>query len=281
LGFAVICPASQSTPAAAQNSQVDQVDIAYVEPSNDDLKPIYDRLKKRHVLEQLKIFLSPLELPRRLLVKADQCGDAITLPYQRGGPVTICYEYVRRIEQYAPSEPNILVGPGALTGENKGMLRKDDLLVGPVVMLVLHEVALAMFDLLDVPVWGNEDEAANRLAGFMMTQFSQEVAWKTLMGAAWYVSQTAITGVGIDFYYVRSSDAHRFYNILCMAYASDPKTFAFLAKNFDIPSNRIEWCARDFEQVQYAFDETILPHLDQILLKKVQAMPWLPPAKPQ
>lgn len=42
-----------------------KVDIAYIEPSNEDLKPIYERLKKREVLEQLKIFLSPLELPRR------------------------------------------------------------------------------------------------------------------------------------------------------------------------------------------------------------------------
>jgi hypothetical protein len=112
-----------------------------------------------------------------------------------------------------------------------------------------------------------------------MTQFGKDVAWKTLMSVAWYISQTSMTGIGLDFSYVRSSNAHSFYNYLCMAYGSDPRSFAFLARNLDIPGHRSEWCAFDFQQVRNAFDQTILPHVNQAQLKKVQEMTWLAPAR--
>jgi Putative metallopeptidase len=114
-----------------------------------------------------------------------------------------------------------------------------------------------------------------------MTQFGDQIAWKTLMGSAWYLAQTTMTGAGADFYYVRDPEARRFYGILCMAYASDPKTFGFLARNLDIPSRRIDKCIEDFVRVQQAFDATIPPRVDQILLQKVRAMPWLSPVTPQ
>ncbi len=251
-----------------------QIDISYLEPDSPELRPSYIELRKRGVLEQLKTFLSPLLLPRRLLLQAKECGSGGGA-YAPGGPVIICYEEVKRIAEVLPVENEILLGPGATTGENRGRLRKDDLVVAPIVMIALQKAALALFDILDVPVWGNAEEAANRLAGYLMTQFGEQVAWKTLMGSAWYLAQTTSSGVGTDFYYVRDPEAHRFYGILCMAYASDPKSFGFLVRNLDIPATRVEKCTEDFVRVEQAFDATILPHVDQLLLQKVRAMPWL------
>jgi hypothetical protein len=280
--LAVTWPAVHALPAMAQvppgMAPAGQIDISYVVPANAQLQPIYDRLKQRMVLEQLQLFLSPLRLPQHLAVKFDQCG-ATRKSYEPGGPVTLCYEYIAQIEEYAPSEAAIIVGSGLATHENQGYLRRDDLIVGPVVMVALHEVALAAFDLLQVPVWGNLDESADRVAGFIMTQFGKDVAWKTLMSTAWYISQTSITGIGVDFSYVRGTDAHRFYNFLGMAYGNDPQSFAFLTRNLDIPGNRSDWCSYDYQQVKIAFEQTILPHVDLDQMKKVQAISWLPAPK--
>jgi hypothetical protein len=276
LAFAAVGLSLQSAPAVSQTTESDKIDIQYVEPESEELRSAYTALRKRAVLEQLKTFLSPLELPRRLLLKAEQCG-ALTRDYQPGGPVTLCYEYVRRIEQALPQGVGVLVGPGAMTGENKGSLGRESLTIAPIVMQSLQQSALALFDLLDVPVWGNEKEAANRLAAYLMTQFGKDVAWRTLMGSAWFLAQTTMTGAGSDFYYVRDPEARNFWGMLCMAYASDPDTFGFLAKNLDIPGNRIEKCIQDFRFVQFAFDRTILPHVDQIQMQKVRATPWLVP----
>ena len=93
-------PAPPPTTAGADwgNSQVD---VVYTEPQDPQFRPIRERLMRRQVLEQLRLFLSPLRLPRKLLVQLDQC-NAERRPYQPGGPVTICYEYVAKVDRIAP-----------------------------------------------------------------------------------------------------------------------------------------------------------------------------------
>ena len=102
-GLLAICLAAVCKPAVCQADETDQIDIAYVEPDSDELRSAYLELKKRGVLEQLKVFLSPLKLPRWLLVQAEQCGSS-GRAYEPGGAVIICYEDVRRIEQTLPIE---------------------------------------------------------------------------------------------------------------------------------------------------------------------------------
>src|SRR5262249_46006925 len=92
-----MAPAVAQPPADLQNPQLD---IVYLEPRNAAYRPIAERLKQRRVLEQLKVFLAPLKLPRKLVVNVDECG-ALTRPYKAQGPVTICYELVDEIEKVA------------------------------------------------------------------------------------------------------------------------------------------------------------------------------------
>ena len=80
-------PAAPAAPTADWGNS--QVEVAYNEPQDPQFRPIRDRLMRRQVLEQLRVFLSPLRLPRKLLVQIDQC-NAERRPYQSGGPVTIC-----------------------------------------------------------------------------------------------------------------------------------------------------------------------------------------------
>src|SRR4051794_24384897 len=50
-----LTPAAAQAPTAPQNPalQNSQVEIAYVQPANPNYRPIYDRLKKLQVLEEL------------------------------------------------------------------------------------------------------------------------------------------------------------------------------------------------------------------------------------
>src|SRR5437868_11124176 len=91
-------PAAAQVPADLRNPQIE---IAYVEPRTAAYRPIYEKLKKRAVLEELRAFLAPLKLPKKLEVRTAECG-ATSLPYKPGGPVTVCYEYIAMIERAAP-----------------------------------------------------------------------------------------------------------------------------------------------------------------------------------
>src|SRR5262249_34178684 len=64
LTLAAMVALGQSAPAMAQAKPPSAaIEIEYVEPARAYLRPIYERLKNRKVLEQLKDFLSPLILP--------------------------------------------------------------------------------------------------------------------------------------------------------------------------------------------------------------------------
>jgi Putative metallopeptidase len=252
-----------------------QIDIAYAEPKNPGFRPLYDKLKKREVLEILRAFLAPLRLPRTIAVKIDECGSA-GVHYKPGAPVTICYEYIAILERAAP-DVRLQIGGQVFT--------RDDALVGAFVHVTLHEMARAVFDVLEIPVWGREDHAADRVAGFLMFQFGEKVAYRTLVGTSWFLSQVSASRTGLpsgDFAYTRSLDGEtlqRFYNVLCVAYGGDPDNFAFVKRT--LPDRRSENCRSEYLQLQRSFNDTFMPYIDPDLLKKVQATDWfkLPDAK--
>ena len=63
----VLIIVAASFPAVAQVPTLvglSGVQIEYAEPTDPSHRPIYDRLRKRQVLEQYKEFMSPLRLRR-------------------------------------------------------------------------------------------------------------------------------------------------------------------------------------------------------------------------
>ena len=188
-----------------------QVEIAYVEPSNAAHRPIYDRLKQRKVLEELKQFLAPLRFPadRKLMVKLATCGENSIGSRYEDGVITICYEHIERIRKLAPS------------GTTPEGWKAEDAIVGPFVEVVFNGVALAAFDLLDVPIWGRELDAADNLGAYIMWQFGKDVARRTLTGGS-FPSGASDRARGrrksiSPIHMVRTGNAHSF---LCIAYGA-------------------------------------------------------------
>ena len=129
-----------------------------MQPANPAFRAIHERLVRLQVLEELRQFLAPLRLPRKLTVRVEQCGAA-TRPFKPQGPAVVCYELIDQIEKFA-----------AKANENS----REIIIVGTFVQAVFHEVAEAIFDILQAPVWGRAEDAADRLAAFLMLQFGEE-----------------------------------------------------------------------------------------------------------
>lgn len=257
-------PSSPEPAAAAANLDESQIEIAYAEPRNAELRPYYEELRRRRVLEELRQFLSPLLLPRKLLVKTDECGVE-TVRYEPGEAVVVCYEYVARIVKLAPASAT----PSGISRENA--------IVGAFVQAVLHKVSYAVFDLLKIPVWGRVDDAADRLAAFVMLQFGKDVALKTLTGAVWFFEASNRTWTGSDFARETSPESQRIYNYLCVAYGSDPPKYEDIVRDTLLKTRRARRCVEEHRQLERSFRDTILPHLDPGRLAKVQATQWLEP----
>jgi hypothetical protein len=261
-------PAAAQVPADLQNPKID---IAYVEPTNPDYRPIYERLKKRQVLEELKQFMAPLTLPETILVKVDECGSATSTirPAMPVVPVVVCYEYVQQLERLAPAEKT----PQGVSRANA--------IAGAFVMGALHEMAHAVFSVLKIPVWGREEDAADKLAAYVMLSLGEDVALRTLTGTASFFEASKRTWSGSDFSDINSPEEQRYYNYLCMAYGSNPDLFKEFVRPTLLKTQRGDGngCLYEYVQVKAAFANTIMKHIDPNLLKVVKENPqwWLRP----
>lgn len=299
---------SQAAPVRAQDSLVanPQVEVEYIRPAafpnNNDFYAIYTWLTVRQPLQELQQFLAPLRLPQKLKIQVDTCG-ADRKPYVSGGPVTICYDVISKIEkiadQFSKDDP----------------VARQTVVSAAFAQAALHELSYAIFDVLKVPVWGREDDAADKLAAFIMLQFGEDVARSSVTGTAkffiWSIlSDPGKSWTGSAFADTVSPEPQRFYNYLCMAYGADPLTFDWLvepgtngsdpvlpwsragikifrdADNLDPVTKesrktRIELydCQHEYEQVRNAFNLRIMPYVDPDLLLKVKAQQWFQPGE--
>jgi Putative metallopeptidase len=251
---------SVSAPASAQQA-ASRIKIAYEEPTNAQLRPIYERLKQRHVLETLQAFLTPLRLPRELTVKTAQCGST-NVVYKPQGPATVCYELVNQIEQ-------------VVFRRTKDERSQQTVIAGAFIQAVLHETALAIFDMLEVPIWGRKDDAADRLAALIMMQFGDDVANTAMLGTIYLFQWSNNTWTGRDFASAASPEAQRFFNYACIAVAGNYPAFGGLVEKKMIPASRARQCENEYDQIRKAFNMRIMPYVDADLLVKVRATPWL------
>jgi len=270
--------ASSALSAAPRN---DMIDIAYVEPANAEYAPLYEGLKRRKVLEELQAFLAPLKLPRRLTVQVAQCDQSNRL-YEPGGPVTICYEYVARLRQLAQTIP--------ANGATDAGVTREDAIIGGFVQATLQRTASAIIDIFDLPVWGREEDAADKLAAFLMLQFGPEASARLIKGAAFFFEASDRTWTGADFADVESPESQRYFNYACIALGADPHEFgAFSAvdrkrrvgaspgRSGLLMPYRVHKCPREYTDERWAFQTLLLPHVDRDLLREVLARDWLKP----
>ena len=243
----------------------DQIEIAYVKPGKSHLMPVYERLKKREFLEQLKQFLSPLKLPVKLRITAYECGVTNSYWSGRAEGLSLCYEWPDWLERMAPADKS-----------PEGFPRQD-IILGAFLQVVFHELGHAMFDIYNVPMFGREEDAADQMAGFILWQFGEEVARRTLPGSAYFWREEGGNWTRDLFSDTHGNPMQRYYNYLCMAYGGKPETFRDLVDNGLLPKGRAANCPREFQQIRNAFVKTILPHIDPVLMKEVQSRQWLRP----
>ncbi len=242
-----------------------RVIIDYIDPRLQKSQVTLDRLRKRQVLEELAMFLSPLRLPRILRVRTKSCGQVNAFYVPAEWAINLCYEYYENLESIAPQ-----------TTSPQGYTR-DEVIVGGFIDAIFHELGHALFDILNVPVFGREEDAADQLSAFLMLQFGKDVARTTIRGAAFTYLNTKNPRSRAAYADVHGTDAQRFFNYVCLAYGGEPAAFRDYVDQGVLPKARAEGCSREYQLVQRAFAKTILPHIDQELMKKVQSIQWLRP----
>jgi hypothetical protein len=255
------------TPAIAADALPNRMQVEYVPPTNPAHQPLYTMLKERRALEKLQGIFSPFRLPIDLTLRTVGCDGVSNAWYHRPA-VSVCYEYLSEIQQAMPKET---------TAEG---VTPADAVIGQFFYVFAHEMGHAMFEILEVPVFGNAEDAADHFAVFLMLQFEKVEARGLIVGAAYsyrkYVRSREVTAPLAAFSDAHSAPAQRFFNLLCLAYGSDQTLFGDFVEKDYLPKARANSCKREFDQVAFAFRKVILPNLDQQLAKQVSEKAWFP-----
>jgi hypothetical protein len=267
--LAVFIVAFSAPAAAAQSSSGaggSRIKIGYLPPKTAAHQALHRLLKEQRALEKLQQVLSPYRLPRTLTVKMEGCNGEANAWYVDDA-VTVCYEYMDDIWANAPQSTT------------EAGVTPIDAVLGPLYDVILHETAHALFDLLKVPLLGREEDAADQISAFLMLQFGEAEARRLILGTAYaYKSdfKAAAPVTSTDFADEHGTPTQRFYNLLCIAYGADAELFADMVEKGYLPKARAEGCEDEYQQVAFAFERLLSPHIDQSAAQRVVKQKLLP-----
>jgi hypothetical protein len=269
LGTGLLSIGSAPGPAPEAPPSANQIAIEYGPAEDAGHVALRQVLQEHKILEQFRDFLGMLVLPRQLTLKFESCDGEADAWYEATlYQVTICYEYIEELRKTAPKQ----------TTEDG--VTPEDAVIGPVMEVVLHETAHAVFHILELPILGREEDAADQFAAIMLLQMGQETARRTIAATAhmyWREAEESPPDHS-DFANAHSPPIQRFYQLVCIAYGWDEELFGYVREKYLDPE-RADECPEEAETLKNSFWKLIGPHIDESKRHQLEIGNWMPAAR--
>jgi len=279
------------SPALAQSMETsDRVVIAvegddggYRSTTNRTYAAVRERIMKARLLERLRDFLLPVRLPRSVGVLAAECegGDNASPFYHNGErTITVCYQFIAFAEKVADK---VMADTRRDPKRYPFPITREEFLWGLIGGVLLHEGAHALVDVLDVPVFGREEDAADQMSILVALHLRPALAEAALKSYAYFWRMVPDPAGGLtkdgsmneDFADEHGTASQRLFNGLCIGYGHSPAVFGkFVAAGW-LPEQRAKGCAREHARIVSAFARTVLPFIDAKRMAEVQSVDWL------
>lgn len=130
--------------------------------------------------------------------------------------------------------------------------------------VLYHEVGHLLFDQLELPILGREEDAADNLATWTLLNQRSKDADQALADAAqgWLYSGVAYDSGGdeSDYAAAHSLDKQRAYQIVCLMVGMDETAFRPIANEYRIDRDRRETCHWDYSMVDRSLGKLLNGH---------------------
>lgn len=207
-------------------------------------------VRKKRLLEGYASYLNGwISLPQRIVLTFAACGRADAFYEPETRTVTMCYELLAAFTEAF----------GDMPGEER-----DQVVLGATDFIFYHEVGHALIDVLDLPTLGREEDAADQLAVYILTDGTDEGEQAAIDGA---VALYRLEEEMDEFAFAdeHSLGPQRFYNIACWVYGQNPKKYAHLLLRSGgvLPDARAERCPGESAQIESSWDRLLAPYLKE------------------
>ncbi len=212
--------------------------VEYLKIKNSRYDEIDRQLKEVKLLEKAADKLNrSLILPYDIYLKTKDCGEVNAFYDSDEHSVTVCFELMEHFYKVFRS-----------VGENDQ--KAYDKMFDAVRFAFLHEIGHALIDTYNLPITGNEEDAADRCSTFInLTELGEDGVNAVLAAADAF----AIESKGNAPDRRNLADEHllqeqRFYNSLCLIYGSNTKKYAYILNDNYLPKERAARCPSEYER---------------------------------
>lgn len=185
-----------------------------------------------------------LRIPQDVTLATSHC-DEPNASYTPGTRrVTLCYELFATLSERYRRE---------IGGEY--------LVMGTLVFALMHELGHGLIDVLELPITGREEDAADQLATILL--LNQGVTGDSLVFGAvgWFAKKANASPLDeLAFADDHGLDMQRVYNIVCWIYGRDPARYPEVVSEGWLPEHRAERCPSEYQRLRRSWEQLLAPH---------------------
>ncbi len=126
---------------------------------------------------------------------------------------------------------------------------RDAFIEANILGIFYHELGHGVIDLMQVPIFGQEEDAADVMSVLMISWLFDEEAAKSIAydSAFGYINDPEGTEE-VPYWDLHGPDEQRYYNHICLFYGANPDDRDDLANDLGLPDDRAETCPEEYEQ---------------------------------
>jgi hypothetical protein len=233
--------ANTQVATTKQSEEADKGDfqVEYADVNDPKYERLNQEMKQEKIMEAASRDLNKaLALPYDITLVTRDCGQINAYYREDERSITICYEIMDFYYQMFSQKYN----------EQEANQKMFDALQ----FIFLHELGHALIDAYQLPVTGNEEDAADKLSSYINLKELGESGGGTraaiAASEAFEMQSKMSDGKDLPFYDEHSLDQQRFYNILCQLYGSNPNKYSVLVEKNILPEPRAVRCPSEYQQ---------------------------------
>ena len=207
------------------------------------------KIKKEKLLEKAADDLNKaLILPNNIFLRSKDCGEPNAEFDPKTQAITVCYELMEHFSTLYRSD-----GMKAEDADNK--------MFDAVRFAFLHEVGHALIYNYNLPMTGNEEDAADRCSSYINIEELGDPGVKAVIAAAdaFRIESKQKSTTKRDMADEHLLQEQRFYNSLCMIYGSNSDKYEYFVKDGYLPKERADRCPGDYQRTVDAWKNLLQP----------------------
>lgn len=240
-----------STKKPENTKKIDKGDfiVEHQQVKNSRYAEIDRQIKAEKLLEKAADKLSrSLILPHDIDLITKDCGEINAFYDAEKHSVTVCYELMEHFYKVFRSD--------GLDDQ-----KAYDKMFDAVRFAFLHEIGHALIDTYNLPITGNEEDAADRCSSFInLTELGEDGVNAVLAASeAFHIESRNNSSGKRNFADEHLLQEQRFYNSLCMLYGSDNEKYAYIMNEQYLPKERAVRCPQEYRRTVDSWSNLLAP----------------------